>query len=65
MNYKSHSKNLIDGALKMGVPVYALNTGTDGEDDVLIGTRLEIIEDLCIHYELIELPAHWTLEEVV
>ena len=61
MNYRSHTRSKITKALKAGLEVWALDTGNDGEDDVLIGTWEEVEGDTLSHHELIELPDHWTL----
>jgi hypothetical protein len=62
--YRSHTKDRIDEALCNGEEVWELDTGNDGEDDVLIGSRSAVVFDLCSYYEVDELPAHWTLRRL-
>lgn len=59
---RSHSKEEIIEALKKGIPVWELDTGLDGHDDILIGGSYEdTIFDICHHFDLPELPEHWKL----
>jgi len=40
---------------------WQLDTGTDGEDDVLLGTREDVEADILHHHDLDEMPSNWTL----
>lgn len=40
---------------------YKLDTGNDGYDEILDGTREECEVDVLHHHDLDELPEHWTL----
>ena len=64
MNFKSHSKEKIKQALSRGEPVFELDTGTSGADDVLIGTREGCITDICAYHEVDSLPEGWELRQV-
>lgn len=65
MNFKSHSKEEIQQALSRGEPVFELDTGTSGEDDVLIGgTEGECLADICAYHEVDKLPKGWTLRQI-
>jgi len=64
MKLKSYSKEKIKQALSRGEPVFELDTGTSGEDDVLTGTRAECLADICAYHEVDELPKGWTLRQV-
>ena len=61
MNYRSHDKHDIHRAILNGQPVYVLDTGSDGEDDVLIGNLADVTFDLCHHFEVSNLPDNWLL----
>lgn len=58
---KSHSLEELIAASLAGDQVWHLDTDTDGEDDVLIGSKREVETDLCHHFEIEELPSHWEL----
>jgi len=62
MNYRSHTGGEIRDALARGAQVWVLDTGPDGEDDVLIGSREDVFQDVCSFHELGELPPHWSLK---
>lgn len=64
MNLRSHSASTIRDALADGLPVWRLETGNDGEDDVLIGDYQDVVADILDHFDLDELPDHWFLERV-
>jgi len=64
MNFKSHTRGEVARAIMQGQEVWALDTGNDGNDDVLIGSKQETIDCLLAHHELDELPGHWTLDPV-
>lgn len=58
---KSHSNDELVAAFLAGDQIWELDTGNDGEDDVLIGSKQEVEADLCHHFEFEELPGHWDL----
>lgn len=63
MNYRSHTEEEIRDALARGARVWALDTGSDGEDDVLIGSREDVFQDICsFHDGISEMPPHWRLK---
>lgn len=64
MKFKSHSKEEIRQALSRGEPVFELDTGTSGEDDVLTGSMAECLSDICAYHEVEELPKGWTLRQI-
>ncbi len=64
MNYKSHLETKIKEALKNGIEVWELDSRNAGEDDVLIGTKEEVIADICAHLEIERLPKEWKLDKV-
>ena len=61
---KSHTDSEIERALKKGIPVWKLDTGTDGEDDVLIGEIESVRAEILGFHELEEMREDWTLERV-
>ncbi|MCG6860217.1 MAG: hypothetical protein LJE70_02880 [Chromatiaceae bacterium] len=61
MNYRSHTREEIRDAIAKGAQVWTLDTGPDGEDDVLIGSREDVFQDICSFNDTNELPAHWRL----
>jgi hypothetical protein len=61
---RSHSIQAIIEALASGQKVWRLDTGTSGEDDLLIGTRDQVEADICHHFERDDLPEGWELIEV-
>lgn len=68
MNFRSYSKKEIKKAFSEGKKVFVLDTGSAGEDDILIAEpgegREDILADVLAHYEVAELPEGWTLEEI-
>lgn len=64
MTYKSYTEEEIKEALEAGKQVWELDSGNAGEDDVLIGTKKEVINDLCACLEVEELPEGWDLYKV-
>jgi len=62
MNYRSHTLEEIREAIARGAQVWALHTGPDGEDDVLIGSREDVFQDICSFHDISELPPHWSLK---
>ena len=65
MVLRSHTYEEIIAAFDRGDMVWALDTGNDGEDDVLLGTLEEVELDLLHHFDLQEMPVHWTLEQLI
>ena len=48
-----------------GMKVYELDTGNDGEDDILVGYNdQDALIDVFNHFEFEELPDHWTIREL-
>lgn len=64
LTLKSHTKQEILAAFHTGVPVYGLDTGSDGRNDTLVGTYDEVVAELLDYHELDRLPHHWTLTRV-
>ena len=64
MTYKSHTEKQIKAALAARKQVWELDSRNAGEDDTLIGTKEEVIADLCAYLEVEELPEGWELYEV-
>jgi hypothetical protein len=68
MNFKSHSKEEILKALSEGKKLFVLDTGSAGEDDILIAEhgegREDVLADVLAHHEMAELPEDWYLEEI-
>lgn len=62
MNYRSHTEEDIRNAIAKSAQVWALDTGPDGEDDVLIGSREDVFQDICSFNDVSELPRHWHLK---
>jgi hypothetical protein len=62
MNYRSHTLEEIREAIARGAQVWALDTGPDAEDDVLIGSREDVFQDICSFHDISELPPHWSLK---
>ena len=68
MNSVSHTNEVILKAFADGEPVFALDTGSDGADDILIGAEPEIWQDIqhsldCQGADR-DIPEHWTLEPI-
>ena len=68
MDRKSYSQDDLLAAVNENREVWALDTGNDGEDDILIGSREEV-EEMIIHDRMArglgeKLPEHWTLERL-
>ena len=61
MNYRSHTREEIRTAIAKGAEVWVLDTGSDGEDDVLIGSREAVFRGICSFNDITELPPHWHL----
>ena len=68
MNFKSHSREKIEKALSEGKRVFVLETGSAGEDDILIAEpgegREDVLADVLAYHEMAELPEGWCLEEI-
>ena len=62
MNYRNHTEEEIRDAIAKGAQVWVLDTGPDGEDDVLIGSREDVFQDICSFQGISELPVHWHLK---
>lgn len=62
MKYRSHTPEEIRKAIEQGAEVWVLDTGSDGEDDVLIGSREEVFQDICAINQFTDLPPHWRLK---
>lgn len=61
MNFRSYTQVEIKRAIELGDEAWALDTGNDGEDDVIIGTKEECERDILYLNDLDKLPDHWTL----
>lgn len=65
---KSHTYSEIFAAHKAGKMIFRFDTGTSGEDDILImepGQVLSAIKgDLLVHHDLNEFPEAWSLIEM-
>jgi predicted RNA-binding Zn-ribbon protein involved in translation (DUF1610 family) len=71
MRFISHTRRAVIAALTKGEPVFALNSGSAGEDDVLIGTEEECRNDTLSYIspdgvspEDMAWPEGWTLTPV-
>jgi len=62
MRYRSHTEEEIRIAVAKGARVWALDTGADDEDDVLIGSRKDVFQDICSLHDFSEFPPHWHLK---
>lgn len=61
---RSHSLAQLRAARAEGNKLFILDTGEDGEDDVLYGTnQLEVEADIRFYLDN-EIPEHWTLREI-
>jgi len=62
---KSHSDAEVRIAIQKDLGIWILDTGNDGEDDVLIDELYRgeegIRDDILYHHDLDEWPEHWTL----
>jgi len=58
---KSHTLEEVRNALNEGTPVWIVDTGTSGNDDVLIGDYDEVLTDFLFYLELDELPKDWEI----
>jgi hypothetical protein len=63
-DFKSCTKYEIRAALVRGEQVWALDTGSEGLDDHLIGTRVQVEADILFAYTLDSIPDEWTLDLV-
>ena len=64
MRFNSWKRHEILAAMAEGRPVYELDTGDDGNDDVLIGTERQVLADVLSFFDIDELPEHWTLRRI-
>jgi len=62
MRYRSHTEEEIRNAVAKGAQVWVLDTGSDGEDDVMIGSREDVFQDICCFHDISEFPPHWHLK---
>lgn len=62
MKYRSHTEEEIRNAVAEGAQAWVLDTGSDGEDDVLIGSREDVFQDICALRDINEFPTHWHLK---
>jgi len=63
--FKSHTKEEVKEACLKGMKVYELDTGNDGEDDILVGYNdQDVLIDVFNHFEFEELPDHWAIREL-
>ena len=60
MNFRSHTREEVRDAIANGDQAYLLNTNT-GDDDVLLGSAEEVLQDALAHFELEDLPDSWSL----
>ena len=65
MRFVSHTRNEVLLALSQGKSVFALDTGSDGDDDVLIGTEEECRQDVMTFHKLEHWFEDWTLSPVI
>lgn len=61
---KSHEIKEILKALIDGEHICRLDSGSSGEDDLLIGTAHEVDVDVCAHFDLEEIPEDWKITDV-
>ncbi len=65
VNLKSHTVAELRQAVADDYRLYALDTGSDGEDDVLFGMDYdEAHSDVVFYHDLDEWPSGWILREV-
>lgn len=64
MRFVSHTRSEILLTLAQGKSVWALDTGNDGDDDVLIGTEEECRQDVMTWHTAKNWPESWTLSPV-
>ncbi len=65
MNHRSHTRATLMEARACGERAYALDTGDDGLDDVLVGhSPAEILRDVADFVVDGKIPAHWTVDEL-
>ena len=63
MNFRSHSRAEVAEAIAAGGQAWALDTNT-GDDDVLLGSADDVLQDALAHFELDALPSGWSLVRV-
>lgn len=64
MRFVSHTRETVAAALAAGEPVWELDTGSSGNDDVLIGALSDVRADVLTHHDRAEWPERWTLTRV-
>ena len=65
---RSHTENEIIDAIQNGKSIYELDTGEDGEDDLLIAaksaTLQDLINEILAYHNLENIPSHWSLTRI-
>lgn len=62
--FVSHTMMQVAIALVTGPGAYYLTTGDAGEDDVLLGSYEECLQDVLVYIERDTLPADWLLTKI-
>jgi hypothetical protein len=61
---KSHTVDELLKALYDGERICRLDSGSSGEDDLLIGDAHDVDVDVCSHFEIEEIPEGWEIADV-
>lgn len=64
MKFRSHMPRTLYVAALKGKQIWALDTGEQGEDDTLIGTEAEVINDILHHHDLDHFPDTWSIDKL-
>ena len=65
VSLRSWTDDEIIAAYKNGKKIFVLDTGTAGQDDILIGnTYQNVLVDVLDNEEVSELPKGWNIEEI-
>ena len=64
MNFRSHTRREVADAIAEVEQAWMLDTGSRGDDDVLVGSLEEVTSDLLEHFELDALPEGWELTRI-
>jgi len=64
MQFRSHSPAQVAEAIAEGEQAWALDTGSHGDDDVLLGPLEEVTGDVLDYFELEALPSGWELTRI-
>ena len=64
MNYRSYSKKELVKAAIAGETLWRLDTGNNGEDDILIGEYGDVVDAVLNYHGIETLPKRWELEEI-